>query len=77
MLRDGVEIARRKRTFQPGATQLTFRDLIDRPGVARYRLELSSADDRVPENNLGDGAVRVEAPAAILLVNASGVRRTI
>ena len=60
------------RTFQPGATQLTFRDLIDRPGIARYRLELSARSDRVPENNRGDGAVRVEAPATILLVNASG-----
>ena len=72
LFRDGAEVARTKQTFQPGATQLTFRDLIDRPGVARYRLELSAAGDRVPENNLGDGAVRVQAPATILLVNASG-----
>ena len=72
LLRDGVEIARTTRTFQPGATQLTFRDLIDRPGVARYRLELAASGDRVPENNLGEGAVRVQAPATILLVNASG-----
>jgi Mg-chelatase subunit ChlD len=72
LLRDDVEIARTTRTFQPGATQLTFRDLIDRPGVARYRLQLVAKGDRVPENNLGDGAVRVEAPATILLVNAGG-----
>ena len=72
LLRDGEEIARTTRTFQPGATQLTFRDVIDRPGVARYRLELSATDDRVPENNRGESAVRVEAPATILLVNASG-----
>ena len=72
LLRDDVEIARTNRTFQPGATQLTFRDIVDRPGVARYRLELGAAGDRVPENNRGDGAVRVEAPATILLVNASG-----
>jgi Mg-chelatase subunit ChlD/uncharacterized membrane protein len=72
LLRDGVEIARTTRTFQPGGTQLTFRDVIDRPGVARYRLELTSAGDRVPENNLGDGAVRVQAPDTILLVNATG-----
>ncbi len=70
--RDGVEVARSKRTFQSGATQLTFRDLIDRPGVARYRLELAAQGDRIPENNLGEGAVRVEAPATLLLVNASG-----
>jgi Mg-chelatase subunit ChlD len=72
LLRDEVEIARTTRTFQPGATQLTFRDLIDRPGVARYRLLLAAKGDRVPENNIGDGAVRVEAPATILVVNASG-----
>jgi Mg-chelatase subunit ChlD len=72
LFRDSVEIARTTRTFQPGTTQLTFRDLVDRPGVARYRLELSAKGDRVPENNRGDGAVRVDAPAAILLVNANG-----
>jgi len=72
LFRDGVEMARTTRTFQPGVTQLTFRDLVDRPGVARYRLELSAKGDRVPENNLGDGAVRVDAPATILLVNANG-----
>src|SRR6185295_12025881 len=49
LLRDGVEVARAARTFQPGVTQLTFRDLIDRPGVARYRLQLVAKDDRVPE----------------------------
>jgi len=72
LFRDGIEVARRKQTFHPGATQLTFRDAIDRPGVARYRMELVSPGDRIPENNIGEGAVRVEAPAAILLVNATG-----
>jgi hypothetical protein len=72
LLRDGIELARESRTFQPGATQLTFRDVIDHPGVARYRLKLDAPDDRVPENNIGEGAVRVEAPATILLVNDGG-----
>jgi Mg-chelatase subunit ChlD len=72
LFRDNIEIARRKQTFQAGATQLTFRDLIDRPGVARYKLELIAAEDRVPENNVGTSAVRVEAPATILLVNSGG-----
>jgi uncharacterized membrane protein len=72
LLRDDAEIARTSRTFQPGATQLTFRDIVDRPGVAHYRLELAAGGDRVPENNRGDGAVRVESPPTILLVNASG-----
>jgi Mg-chelatase subunit ChlD len=75
LLRDGIEIARQKQTFHPGATQLTFRDVIDRPGIARYQLALRAPEgsaDRVPENNFGGGAIRVEAPATILLVNASG-----
>lgn len=72
LLRDGVEVARTARTFQPGATPLIFRDLIDRPGVARYRLELTATGDRVLENNRADGAVRVDAPATILVVNAHG-----
>jgi Mg-chelatase subunit ChlD len=72
LTRDGQELARTKRTFPPGVTQLTFRDVIDRPGVAHYRLELAAAADRVPENNIGEGALRVQAPAATLLVNASG-----
>jgi Mg-chelatase subunit ChlD len=72
LFRNNIEIARRKQTFQAGATQLTFRDLIDRPGVSRYKLELIADDDRVPENNAGTSAVRVEAPATILLVNSTG-----
>jgi Mg-chelatase subunit ChlD len=70
--RDGVEIARRTETFAPGATRLTFRDAVETPGVARYRIELGVPGDRIPENNVGDGAVRIEAPATILLVNNSG-----
>jgi Mg-chelatase subunit ChlD len=73
LFRDGVEVARTTKTFQPGSTQLTFRDLIDRPGVSRYRLELIAAADRVPENNVGEGAIRVQAPPTILLVNATGL----
>jgi Mg-chelatase subunit ChlD len=70
--RDGVEVARSTRTLQPGATQLMFRDLLDRPGIARYRLELEVKGDRIPENNVGEGAVRVDVPATLLLVNATG-----
>jgi Mg-chelatase subunit ChlD len=72
LFRDGVEVARTTRSFQPGSTQLAFRDLIDRPGVSKYRLELTAKGDRVPENNIGEGAIRVQAPATILLVNATG-----
>jgi hypothetical protein len=72
LFRDEVELARKTQTFHSGPTQLIFRDVIDRPGIANYRLQLAAADDRVPENNIGKGALRVETPATILLVNASG-----
>jgi Mg-chelatase subunit ChlD/uncharacterized membrane protein len=72
LYRDDVEIARKKQTFPAGPTQLIFRDVIDKPGVSRYRLELLASGDRVPENNTGTAAARVEAPAAILIVNNSG-----
>jgi Mg-chelatase subunit ChlD/uncharacterized membrane protein len=70
--RDGIEIARRTQTFSPGSTQLLFRDVIDRPGLARYKLQLSAANDRIPENNAGEAVLRVNAPPAILLVNGTG-----
>ena len=72
LLRDGVEIARRTQTFNQGATHLLFRDVIDKPGIARYKLQLSAPNDRIPENNTGDAVVRVNAPPAILLVNGPG-----
>jgi Mg-chelatase subunit ChlD len=72
LLRDGVEIARRREQFRAGPTQLTFRDVIERPGLSRYQLRIDAAADRVPENNRGEGAVRIEAPATILLVNSTG-----
>jgi Mg-chelatase subunit ChlD/uncharacterized membrane protein len=70
--RDGVEISRTRRTLAAGVTRFTFRDVIESPGLARYRIEVATAQDRIPENNRGDGAVRVEAPASILLVNSAG-----
>jgi Mg-chelatase subunit ChlD len=70
--RNGVPISRTGRTLAPGTNQFTFRDVNDRAGIARYTLEVIAGTDRVPENNAGDGAVRVEAPAALLLVNAHG-----
>jgi Mg-chelatase subunit ChlD/uncharacterized membrane protein len=72
LYRNDVEVSRSRRTFPAGPTQLAFRDVIESPGVARYRLELTAPNDRVPENNVGSSAVRVQSPATILLVNAGG-----
>ena len=72
LFRDEVEISRGKHTLAAGSTPFTFRDLLERPGLARYRIEVATAQDPVPQNNIGNGAVRVEAPASILLVNSTG-----
>jgi uncharacterized membrane protein len=70
--RGNVEISRARRTLSPGVTRYTFRDVIEAPGLVRYHIEISTEQDPVPENNVGDAALRVEAPASILLVNTSG-----
>jgi Mg-chelatase subunit ChlD/uncharacterized membrane protein len=72
LFRNGQPISRTARTLAPGANQFTFRDVNEGAGVARYRLEVVAGTDRVPENNTGEGAVRVEAPATLLLVNNRG-----
>jgi Mg-chelatase subunit ChlD len=72
LFRDDIEISRGRRALAPGSTPVTFRDVIERPGLARYRIEVATDQDPVPQNNIGNGAVRVEAPASILLVNTTG-----
>ena len=72
LFRDDVEISRGRHTLEAGSTPFTFRDVVERPGLARYRVEVATNQDPVPQNNIGNGAVRVEAPASILLVNSSG-----
>jgi Mg-chelatase subunit ChlD len=72
LFRDSQEIARGVRTLPPGRSQFAFRDLVDRAGLARYRVQVTTAGDRIPENNIGDGAVRIEAPASLLVVNGAG-----
>ena len=72
LYRDDVEISRGKHTLAAGSTPFTFRDVVERSGLARYRVEVATNQDPIPQNNVGNGAVRVEAPASILLVNGSG-----
>ena len=72
LFRDDIEISRGRRVLAAGSTPVTFRDVIERPGLARYRMEVATDQDPVPQNNVGNSAVRVEAPASILLVNSTG-----
>ena len=67
LLRNGKAIARTVRDLGAGATVLTFRDLVDAPGLAAYELRTQSPDDGVVENDLGRAVVRVEGPPRVLL----------
>ena len=72
LFRDEVEISRATHTLAAGSTPFTFRDVVDRPGLAHYRIQVATDQDPVPQNNIGNGAVRIEAPASVLLVNSTG-----
>jgi uncharacterized membrane protein len=72
LLRGEEVIARGERTFRPGANRLVFRDAVDRQGIARYTLRLDSEPDRIPENDRGIGALRIEGPRRLLVVNHDG-----
>jgi uncharacterized membrane protein len=67
LLRNGRPIAKTSRELGVGATVLTFRDLVEAPGLAAYELRADTADDGVPENDLGRAVVRIEGPPRVLL----------
>lgn len=70
--RRGNVISKGRRIFEQGLNRLVFRDRLERGGVADYRIELLREDDRVPENNRGLGAVLVQGPRTVLLLNTDG-----
>jgi uncharacterized membrane protein len=68
LLRNGRPIAKTERELATGATVLTFRDLVDAPGLASYELRADTVDDGVVENDIGRAVVRVEGPPRVLLI---------
>ena len=75
--RDGRVISRGEQTFRNGVSRLLFRDMQTKVGVSRYRLHVLGVQDRIPENNTGLAAVRVEGAPRILVVNFDGVEDTL
>jgi len=75
--RDGREIARGKRALVRGANRLSFRDVLAAPGTASYRLRLLGLGDRLPENDVGLAAVRIEGQRPVLVVNDDGAEDTL
>lgn len=68
LLRNGKALARTERELSPGATVITFRDLIEKPGLGAYELRAVADGDGVPENDIGRAVVRVEGPPRVLLI---------
>ena len=68
LLRNGKPFVHTTREVAAGPTVLTFRDLVDSPGLASYELRAFTHDDAVPENDVGRAVVRVEGPPRVLLL---------
>ncbi len=68
LLRNGKVIARVERELPEGATVVTFRDLIEAPGLGAYELRATTDGDGVTENDIGRAVVRVEGPPRVLVV---------
>jgi Mg-chelatase subunit ChlD len=72
VLRDGEVIATRASDLYAGSNRLTFRDLVETPGIHNYRVQLEVEGDPLVENNVGAGLVRVNAGPRVLVLNADG-----
>ena len=66
--RGGRAVVKTTRALRAGDNLLTFRDLVDEPGLAAYELRVDAAGDGVPENDVGRAVVRVEGPPRLLVL---------
>ena len=71
--RDGTEIARQDVQLEAGSTDVTFADVpaSDAGGLVRYTARVVSPGDEQPNNDVAFGAVPVEGPARILVVEGT------
>jgi len=72
LIRNGVAIGKGKLELRGGEQRFTFRDRLERPGLADYRLKVEGVGDTVPENDTGRAVVRVSGPPRILYMRADG-----
>ncbi|MHB8877702.1 MAG: VWA domain-containing protein [Myxococcaceae bacterium] len=68
LLRNRRPLVKGPYTFRAGDNLLTFRDLIEEPGLASYELTVESKGDGVVENDVGRAVLRVEGPPKVMLV---------
>lgn len=69
--RDDEVVEERVVELEPGENLVTFRQSAATPGVARFRVRVTTAGDRVPENDVGFGAVEIEGPARVLVAEGT------
>jgi len=74
LLRNGAAIGRGKLSLKAGEQRLFFRDRLESPGLAEYRLRLDGEGDTVPENDLGRAVVRFAGVPRVLLMRSDGKR---
>lgn len=68
LLRNGKPITRTVRALPEGPTVLTFRDLVETPGLVAYQLKVTAEGDGLPENDVGRAVVRVDGPPSVLVL---------
>ncbi|MCC6335581.1 MAG: VWA domain-containing protein [Myxococcales bacterium] len=68
LLRNGKPLVKTQRALGEGPTVLSFRDLVDAPGLAAYELKVEVKGDGVVENDIGRAVARVEGPPRVLLL---------
>ena len=60
------------RALKPGLNRVLLRDVVRNPGTVTYSVDVGTDADRMPENNRGIAAMRVEGRRAVLVLNDDG-----
>ena len=68
LLSGGEELDSRTVQLKAGENTVAFTVPAGQPGVARYQVRVTTASDTVRENDVGYGAVQVEGPAKVLVL---------
>lgn len=68
LLSGGEELATRNVDLVEGENQVGFTVPAGQPGIARYQVRVATASDTVRENDVGYGAVHVQGPAKVLVL---------
>ena len=68
LLRGATRVDTRLVDLERGTNEITFTDVAEGSGVARYQVRVRAGSDTITENNIGFGATQIEGPATVLLV---------